>query len=92
MAATHTYDVTTASYVGDVCTIVGTVDTIPSTGPIAVTVVLNYSAVTQAWAISVANVEALVGRAMLNAAVANGLPNPNPPATATQLPTGSFTL
>ena len=92
MAATHTYVVTQATAVGDVATITGTVDSIPSTGPISVSITMNYSAIKQAQAVSIATLEALVAPNMLAAAIQNGLPNPTPPATVTQLPAGTFTL
>lgn len=87
----HVYVVTSAVAVGDVATIVGTVDTVPSTGPIPVTVIMNLSALEQAnTSGGLTAVKNLVAPAMLTAAIANGLPNPNQ-ATITQLPTGSFT-
>jgi hypothetical protein len=91
MAATHTYVVSSASAVGDVATIIGTVDTVPSTGPIAVQINMNYSALTQANASGgLTAVKNLVAPQMLQAALAAGLPAPAPP-TVTQLPTGTFT-
>jgi hypothetical protein len=92
MAATHTYVVTAATAVGDIATIIGTVDNIPSTGPVTINIQMNYSAIKQAQAISMAALESLVGPQMLQAAQANGLTNPTPPAQITQLPTGTFTL
>jgi hypothetical protein len=92
MAATHTYVVSSATAVGDTATIIGTVDNIPSTGPVAINIQMNYSAIKQAQAVSIAALEALVGPQMLQAATANGLVNPTPPAQITQLPTGTFTL
>jgi hypothetical protein len=91
MAATHTYVVTSATAVGDIATIIGTVDNIPSTGPVAFNIQMNYSAIKQALAISNAAVEALVAPQMLAAALNNGLVNFTPPAQLTQLPTGTFT-
>jgi hypothetical protein len=93
MAATHTYVVSSATAVGDNTTITGTVDNIPTTGPIAVTIYMSLSALTQEKTSGgIAGVEALVGTQMLQAANNNGLVNPNPPAQITQLPTGTFTL
>lgn len=91
MAATHTYVVSNAYAVGDVATIVGTVDTVPSTGPIAVQIEMNLSAITQAnTSGGITAVKNLVAPQMLAAAIASGLPNPNQ-AIVTQLPTGTFT-
>jgi hypothetical protein len=92
MAATHTYVVSNATAVGDIATIIGNVDNIPSTGTVAINITMNYSAIKQAQAISIAALEALVGPQMLQAAQNNGLVNPTPPAQITQLPTGTFTL
>jgi hypothetical protein len=44
MAATHTYIISSVTESGDVLTVTGTVDTIPSTGPVPVTVNLWVSA------------------------------------------------
>jgi len=95
MAATHTYVVTSNSYVpgppDPVVTIVGTVDTIPSgpKGPIQVVVELWKSAYDQAAAQGIPALEALVGPLMLaqyNIAL--------PPALAAPVNqvTGTFTL
>ena len=92
MAATHTYVVNPALAVGDTCYMTGTVDTIPSTGPIPFSITMSYSAIQQATLISYAALEALIAPNMLAAAVANGLPNPNPPVPVVQLPGGTFTL
>lgn len=94
MAATHQYVVTNATAVGDVATVVGTVDTIPTSGsPIPVTITLWMSAINAAkTANGLAGMEALAGPVML--AAAQAIPNsPIAPApTVTQLPTGTFTL
>ena len=90
--ATHTYVVTSATAVGDVATIVGTVDNVPTTGPIAVSITMNLSAIQQANASGgLAAVKSLVAPQLLAAAIANGLPTAAPP-NVTQLPTGTFTL
>jgi hypothetical protein len=47
-SSTHAYVVSSATAVGDVATIIGTVDTVPSIGPIAITIQMNLSALTQA--------------------------------------------
>jgi len=92
MAATHTYVVSSASAVGDVATIIGTVDNIPSTGPVPVSIIMNLSAIQQANTQGgIAAVKALVAPQLLAAAIANGLPT-GPPPVVTQLPTGTFTL
>ena len=94
MSATHTYVVTSALAIGDTATIIGTVDTIPSTGPVPVTVTMWVSAINAAKAISLAALEALVAPVML-AAAQNAAPVGSPLApqlVATQLPTGTFTL
>jgi hypothetical protein len=98
MAATHTYVVTQATAVNDVATIVGTVDTIPTSGhPVPVTVTMWLSAIVDAKNVSMASLEALVGPVMLAAAQTTSgegiTPLPPPaPATISQLPTGTFTL
>jgi hypothetical protein len=90
-SATHVYVVSTATAIGDVATISGTVDTVPSTGPIPVTITMNLSALIQANTQGgIAAVKNLVAPQMLAAAIANGLPAVAP-AAVTQLPTGTFT-
>lgn len=94
MAATHTYVVTSATAVGDVATVVGTVDTIPTSGaPIPVTVTLWMSAINAAkTANGLAGMEALVAPIMLAAAQSTPGSPIAPPPTVTQLPTGTFSL
>jgi hypothetical protein len=95
MAATHTYVVTSATALGDVVTIVGTVDTIPTSGsPVPVTITMWLSAIVAAQKVSIAALDALVAPILLAAARAAN-PVAVPPAataTVTQLPTGTFTL
>lgn len=93
MAATHTYVVTSNSYIpgpaDPLVTISGTVDTIPSTGPVAVSVTLWKSAYDQARLAGLPALEALVGGLMLtayNAAV------PPAPVTPVNQITGTFSL
>jgi hypothetical protein len=89
--ATHTYVVSSATAVGDIATIVATVDNVPTTGPIPVTITMNLSAIIQANTQGgIAAVKNLVAPQLLAAAIANGLPTAAPPAV-TQLPTGTFT-
>lgn len=88
----HTFVVSQATAVGDVATIVGTVDNVPTAGPVAVTIQMNTSALVQAnGSGGLAAVKALVAPQMLAAAIAAGLPTAAP-ATVTQLPTGTFTF
>jgi hypothetical protein len=90
-STTHVYVVSSATAVGDVATIIGTVDTVPSSGPIAVTITMSLSALTQANSSGgITAVKNLVAPQMLQAALANGLPA-LAPAAVTQLPTGTFT-
>lgn len=93
-STTHTYVVTSATAVGDVATIVGTVDTVPSSaplGPVAVSIQMNLSALVEANSSGgITAVKNLVAPQMLAAAIANGLPAVAP-AAITQLPTGTFT-
>ena len=91
MSTTHTYVVSSATAVGDIVTIVGTVDSVPTTGPIAVSIMMNLSAIvaanTQGGITAVKN---LVAPNLLAAAQELGLPQAAPPVV-TQLPTGTFT-
>jgi hypothetical protein len=90
-SATHVYVVSQATAVGDVATIVGTVDTVPSSGPVAVQIQMNLSAITQAnTSGGITAVKNLVAPQMLSAALAAGLPAVAA-ASVTQLPTGTFT-
>lgn len=90
-SATHVYVVSTATAIGDVATISGTVDTIPSSGPVAVTITMNLSALIQAnTSGGITAVKNLVAPQMLAASIVNGLPAV-PPPNVTQLPTGTFT-
>lgn len=90
MAATHTYVVTSAVGALSVATVIGTVDTIPTTGPISVTVQVSLGdvlAVNASGGISA--LETFIAPVMLSAAIKNGLAVPAAVAL-TQLPTGSF--
>jgi hypothetical protein len=91
MSVTHTYVVSSATGLGGVATITGTVDNIPSTGPIPVTIQISLGDVL---AINgsggLAALEAFVAPLMLKAAIAAGLSVPAPVPIA-QLPTGTFT-
>jgi hypothetical protein len=90
-SATHVYVVSQATAIGDVATIVGTVDTVPSSGPVPVTVQLSLSAILQAnTANGITAVKNLVAPVMLAAALGAGLPALANTAV-TQLPTGTFT-
>jgi len=93
MAATHTYVVTSNSYIPGPADpqviIVGTVDTIPPTGAVPVTVMLWKSAYDQAHAAGLATLEALVGGLMLQAYNES---NPPAPITPVNQITGTFTL
>jgi hypothetical protein len=90
-SATHVYVVSQATAVGDVATIIGTVDTVPSSGPIAVTIQMNLSAIVQAnTSGGITAVKNLVAPQMLAAAIGAGLPAVAAPSV-TQLPTGTFT-
>lgn len=92
MAATHTYVVTSNSYTPGPAdpqvTIVGTVDTIPSTGPVPVAVTLWKSAYDQANAAGLAALEALVGPLMLQQ---YNIKNPTAPAAPVNQIVGTFT-
>lgn len=91
MSATHLYVVSSATAVGDVATITGTVDSVPTTGPIPVTITMNLSAITAANTQGgITAIKNLVAPQMLAAAINGGLPTTAPPVI-TQLPTGSFT-
>lgn len=90
MSLTHNYVVSSAVSFLDQATIIGTVDSIPSTGPIAVTIIVSTSTLLQIIAKGgIAAAESYVGPLMLSAAIANGLPIPAS-ATFTALPTGTF--
>lgn len=92
MAATHTYVVTTVTGYLNTATVIGTVDTIPSTKPIAVTVLVSLGDVLAINASGgVAAIEKFIAPLMLSAAINAGLPAPTP-AAVTQLPTGTFSL
>jgi len=87
----HVYSVQSATAVGDIATISGTVDNVPSTGPVAVQIIMSLSALTQANSGGgITAVKNLVAPQMLQAAYNAGLSQPAP-ATVTTLPTGTFT-
>lgn len=91
MSATHTYVVARATGVNGIATIVGTVDNIPSTGPISVTIQISLGDVLAVnGSGGLPALEKFVAPLMLSAAVAAGLSAPTPVAV-TQLPTGTFT-
>lgn len=90
-STTHTYVVTTATAVQGIATIIGTVDSIPSTGAIPVTVTINLADLVYANSTGgIAAVKNLVAPVMLQVAITNGLPLPVA-AAVVQLPTGTFT-
>lgn len=85
--------VSSATAVGDVATIIGTVDTSPASGtPTPVTIQMNLSALIKAnTSGGIAAVKAIVGPQMLAAAIAQNPVLAPPPAQIVQLPTGTFT-
>ena len=96
--STNAYVITSSTVNGNTATIVGTVDTIPSTGPIPVTVQCNYADLQAIYASGGSFlVETFVGALMVQAAIT---PNPLTPkapvlstpnaTTLSQVPTGTF--
>lgn len=86
------YDVQSAMLTNGSVGIVGTVDTNPSTGPVAVSINVPFSALAAVFVNGggAAAVEAYIAPLMLGVAIANGLKETA--TVVTQLPTGSFTL
>jgi hypothetical protein len=92
MAATHTYVITSATAQNGVATIVGTVDTIPSTGVIPVTLQASLGDILSIYASGgVPAQEAFISPLIISAAVKLGLPVPAPVAL-TQISAGSFSI
>ena len=102
MAATHTYVAASVTTVQGITTIVGTVDTIPSTGPIPVTVQASYNEVIAVYTSSIPLIELYVAALMVQTAITAisvvppaisppTLPVPTP-VTLSQVPTGTFSV
>ncbi len=92
MSSTHAYVISSATGFNNVATVVGTVDNIPSTGPVAVTVQVSLGDVLVINANGgISALKAFIAPVMLSAAVKAGLSIPAAVAV-TQLPTGTFSL
>jgi len=92
MAATHTYIVSSATSFDNLVTVVGTVDTIPSTGAVAIKIQFNLNDFVLLNASGgISSVESYAGALMLQAAIDAGLSTPEA-TTLSQIPTGTFSL